>query len=116
VKGKTIFKLAMMTAILGIFLLFLLSELMKPMKIGVCDVNEGMADKEVRISGEVKEFKDISGGHTFTLKEGNCSVKVVLFSNSPDVKLEGRATVIGKVQVYKQKLEVLADEISVSKL
>lgn len=104
-KDSFILKAAVLTAIIGIGVLFLVmitAEL--PSSIIMSEI-----DSEVRISGLVNSVKNY-GQITIVTLDFKDRVDVVLFE---DINLTGQLEVVGKVDVYNGKRQLVAEKVKV---
>jgi len=118
VNEKTIIRIAAVMAVVGLAALFFL------IKVSFADSTdigtlEGMEGKSVRVEGVVTRVNVHPEGHVFfTLNDHSGSIAVVAFAGSKiEVAyslVEGqKLSVIGKVDVYKEKLEIIAKDITI---
>ena len=113
-KESTLLKVALACSLIGLFALYLISA-----KIEVRDYRpsllNGNAGEDVRLHGTITKVTD-KGGVVFIEVNQQNPVAVVLFTNS-DVKLSAGDSVeiVGEVQEYNGKEEIIAQEIKVIK-
>jgi DNA/RNA endonuclease YhcR with UshA esterase domain len=108
-----IIKISIAAAILGIVALFFLLRYNKQNMIKISDLRQGQTE---RITGMINSVYISKGGHAF-LKVADTSgeISVIAFNNSnievQDLGLGDQISVLGRVEEYKGKLEIIAKEI-----
>jgi len=109
-KAKNLILLA---SLVGILLLFLLPNFIKPKKISACDINNINKTKEkdyVQVQGSIiKEINLTESFKLLTIKNEGCLVEVTC--NCKSSLLNKNVSVIGKVQLYENKTQINADRI-----
>ena len=112
-KENTLLKIALVCSLIGLIALYFIST-----KIEVKDykpnlVNENIGD-DVRLIGSVTKISD-KGSVVFVEVSQQSPVTVVLFTNDDNLKLSNgdNVEVIGEVQEYNGKNEIIAQKIRV---
>lgn len=100
-------KISFIGAIAGIILLFIISENISIAKIPIGMIDESHIGRSVRFSGNVTK---ISSGEKFSSIQVDGKILVVLF-DKVNLTKGNKIEVIGKVDEYKNKIEVMADSI-----
>ena len=112
-KETTLLKIALICSLTGLIALYFISE-----KIEIKDYNAGALRKnvgdDVNLKGTVTKIND-KGNAVFVEVSQQNSVAVVLFTTDNDLKLKNgdNVEVIGKVQEYNGKNEIIAQKIRV---
>ena len=101
-------KLALLTAVLGTFLLIFLSTTLEPKQMKISEINEKMIDEYVKISVEVVKEKHYDCMVLLTVEDDTESIKVIAYK---DFNASGTIEVIGKIKNYKGILEIEAEKI-----
>ncbi len=101
-------------AAFGITMLFLLNEAIEPRELSVREINESLVGERVSVAGRVDWALEKDNFILFTLNDG-AKIKAIKFSPSWEERgLAGKGsyvTVVGKVQLYKNEIEIVAEEI-----
>lgn len=84
---------------------------MKPQKYEIMEIRDDMIGKAVTLSGTVYSISEKNGNIFLNLYDGTGNIDVVAFRTSVSVTKGQNVTVSGKVAVYNNKLEVIANEI-----
>ncbi|HZQ10582.1 MAG TPA: exodeoxyribonuclease VII large subunit [Anaerolineae bacterium] len=92
------------------------SHLVPPTPRAIASLSSDDLDKQVLIKGTVQEISDFSAGKYVTLQDDSGEIQVTLFSNvyrrvQNKLAVGGTVTVRGKVNLFRGKLEVVADEV-----
>jgi DNA/RNA endonuclease YhcR with UshA esterase domain len=111
-----IFLPAFAVSVFGLMLIVFISPSVKPPVSHVRDISASSLEKVVRFEGNVSKVQVFRGGSILlTVSDGGSDVDVFMSLDvaSPykGMKLAGRRVeVMGAVQVYKGRLEVMADK------
>lgn len=105
--ASKLLKISFIGAIVGIILLFIISENISINKISIDMIDESYIGRSVRFSGEITK---IISSEKFSSIEVDGKILVVLFEKV-DLAKGNKIEVIGKVDEYKNKIEVVADLI-----
>ena len=95
---QKLLKISLIISLLGTLLLIILSYSFQPKLININEINSNLLNQKVKISGRVISEKDYSKN----LEKGYFKV----------LTIQGKTIeVIGKVEEYKNKFQINADEI-----
>ena len=104
----------MLCAVCGIAVLLYANTALAPPKTGIAEIGRSRVGDRVSVSGRIDWVLKQEGFSLFTLDDGK-KIKVVRFSPSPEenglLEKGAMTTVFGKVQLYKNELEIVAEEI-----
>lgn len=109
-----ILKISIITAVIGVILLFVITQVFKEETIKIEDLKLGQIE---RISGMVTSVYVSRNMHVFLKVADNTGeVDVVIFENNNideayDLEVGEEVSVLGRVDEYKGKLEIIAKEI-----
>jgi len=107
---------ALLLSVFGLALLVFVSARIEPPYIEVSDVDTSLLEKNVHLRGNISEVHEFKGGSVLlTLSEDNATVDLYLSrsvaSGFDAKKLRGaKVDVIGMVQLYESKLEVVVSK------
>jgi DNA/RNA endonuclease YhcR with UshA esterase domain len=116
-RDETLLKLSLGIAVLGLIWLFIASQQTTPTGYAIAQLGDNTMDQTVRVTGTVSTVKTTAEGHSFiTLKDQTGSIQVVAFAGSKlDIPEQGqKIEVTGRLQEYKGKLEIVAEQIRTS--
>ncbi len=107
-------KISLAVTFLGIIALFLVAGNLKPIEASATLINESYVGKNVAVNSTIISVSIKDGNIFITLEEG---FKVVLFRDKAEeenyeLKRNDKISVIGKVQVYRSELEILAEQVT----
>jgi len=112
-KEKTLLKIALMCSVAGIVLLFLFSENIEIDEKAIDKINMGSIGEYVKIKGTISKLIDTESVMILTIQQPS-QITVVLFKKRPIELREGNyVEIIGKIEDYKGKTEIIADKIRV---
>ena len=108
-------KMSFVLAITGIIALFFATENLAPVQASVSEITTGYAGRDVVVNGTIKSLSIKEGNIFITLEEKD--FRIVIFRNKADdsnyaLKKGDRISAAGKVQIYKNELEVIAENVS----
>lgn len=112
--SEKILYLALSISILGLILLIYASEALEPPLSSIEEITTNGLGKNVHVIGNVERVHEFEGGSALlTLGDNNTDIDVYLPYNTAkqiDLKLlDKRVDVIGEVQVYNGRLEIIVD-------
>ncbi len=118
-EDEKIFKIALLTSLVGIVGMMFTAGFITPQKVQIEDLNLGMIDKEVSVEGVVQGVKKSKNGETYfiDLVDGSGRLNIVIFqstafdmekNNINITKLsQRRVNVVGNVAEYHGTLELI---------
>lgn len=111
-QTRTLLRLALVTSIVGLILLFFLSENLEPPLMPIKEISEKYFDSYVKVAGEITNVKETKGLYILTVEDATDEIEVVIFKDknvtfSEDTQVE----VIGKVTKYWTRLQIEAVEV-----
>lgn len=112
-KEKTLLKIALLCSVVGIVLLFLVSENIEIDEKAIDKINMDNIGDYVKIKGQLSKIIDTESVMILTIQQPS-QITVVLFKKRPIELREGNyVEVIGKIEDYEGKTEIIADKIRV---
>lgn len=122
ITDEILLKISLITALIGIIGLIIFAPSIEVKEVKIEDIDKGMIDEEVTISGVVEEIKPSATHETYFLKinDGTGIISVIVF-NSAIVEMEDSNTNIemfkeqkvkltGKITEYDSKLEIILSD------
>lgn len=119
---RSLYRISFFLAIAGIVAVFLVSSGIEPQEIRISKITGDFLGRTVSVSGIIgdKPYWHEDGHLFFTLSDGPWEMKVVFFESAAK-KLPGlknlskgmNVTVTGKVNEYKNELEIVGNEIGI---
>ena len=111
-KEKTLLKIALITSLLGILILYLISDNINLEEKNIEKITIDNKDEFVKIKGKVSNVIDTEKVTIIEITQPN-EIKVVLFKNDnkPTAIEKGQEVeIIGKVDEYEGSLEIIANK------
>jgi RecJ-like exonuclease len=102
-------KAALITSILGIFILVFLAETLEPKSRDIGSITSRDIENYVKISGDVTYIKHYSTSTLFRIQDETGEIYSIFYGSANITK--GPVTVAGKVIQYKGILEIEAEKI-----
>ena len=111
-KENTLLKIALISSLVGIFLLYFLSRTIDVREYNPSIISNEENNNYVKIKGTVTK---ITGKDNLIFMEVSQQypINVVVFDKKPELKEGDFIEVIGRIEEYKGKEEVVADRIRV---
>lgn len=112
-KETTLLKIALICSLIGLVILYLISVKIEVKDYKPAKLNENIGD-DVKLKGIVTRITD-KGNVVFIEVDQQNPIMVVVFTDDNDIKLNNgdNIEVIGEVQEYNGKNEIIAQKIRV---
>lgn len=112
-KEKTLLRIALLCSVTGIALLFIISENIEIDEKAIDKINMDNIGDYVKIKGTVAKIIETEEVMILNIEQP-AQITVFLFKNKPVTLNEGNyIEVIGKIEDYEGKTEIIADKIRV---
>ena len=121
-KDSQIFRVALITAILGLSGMILLSDKIMPQEIKIKDLNKGMLDDDVSITGVVEKVDESPRSNTYFLQviDGTGKTTAIIFDSAvldlekdnltPRSFANHRVKITGKAAEYNGNMELILND------
>jgi len=121
-NDSQIFRVALITAILGLSGMVLLSDKIMPQEISIKDLNKGMLDEDVSIVGVVEKVDESPQSNTYFLQiiDGTGRTTAVMFDSAvldlekdnvtPQTFANHRVKITGKAAEYNGNMELILND------
>ena len=107
-----LFKISLAVSIFGIFLLLLLSNIIEPELVPISKISDSMLNKKVKIQGEIFKIQDKQSFKILSIEDNTGKIDVLCnCKNESQIKNNQKIIVAGKVQAYRDYLQISADKI-----
>jgi len=115
-KEKTLFKLALVCSIIGLMVLFFVSENIKIKEIDVGKITDSEVGKEIRVIGVVNRITDTE--KVMFLEVGQEKVEdidVILFKEEEKINIKkgDHVELLGEIEEYNEDYNILANAVKV---
>jgi len=111
---KVLFKISLLSGLLGIFIIFLILERVDLNDSNIGSINLTLVDQEVKIKGYITNFKETPGLYLITIKDNTGEIPVIVFKENPiNLSKNQLIEIYGIIVEYKSKPEVQAKTIKV---
>lgn len=105
-------KLTLSISLLGIFILLTITTLTKPKTLQINQITKQDINKNIQITGELIQTKSpLENFQILTIKDSKGEINI-LTNKILNLKKSQQLTIIGKVQEYKNQLQIQADKIT----
>ena len=110
-RDKTLIKIALTWSLIGIVALLFVSEFHETEKINIIELGEYIG-KIVYVQGNVTKTIYSDAVTIFEIEDNTGEIKVVAFEKmNKTINENDEIRAFGKVKIYKNELEVIADKI-----
>ena len=108
-------KITLVLSIIGILLLFFISDKIKPKEYSLSELSKEVLEKEIKVKGEITKITEKPELTIMYIKDSTeKEIKVISFGKL-NLKKGLNIEVIGKLKSYKNELEIEAKEINLIK-
>tara|TARA_Y100000310_G_C20312809_1_gene637008 strand:- start:360 stop:704 length:345 start_codon:yes stop_codon:yes gene_type:complete len=111
-KEKTLLNIALIGSLVGLFILYLVSDIMMVEEISLDRIAGIDYGTKVKVKGIVENVINAENVVIFEVMQPN-SVTVVLFESGVSVSEGDMVEVIGEIEEYEGKREVIGDKVRV---
>ena len=113
-EENKLFKIAIVTSLVGLFVMIFISENIEVLMVKIGNINEEMLGEKVNINGVVNSKRDLPGIVILNVSDDTGSIKVVAYKKNKKilVKKNDNVDVEGLVRDYEGELEVMAEMIN----
>jgi aspartyl/asparaginyl-tRNA synthetase len=99
-------------SIIGIFSLLILYYFSEPKLLKINQIDLTYLEKNIKLQGKVIDIQESTSFQTITLKDSTGKIKVFVYNNKLALKNNSQIRVIGKIQDYNSKIELVANKIT----
>ena len=113
-QQERISQIALLVSIAGVALLLLSAELLEARQVKIGEIDETMIGLEVRVEARVLSKYEKDNIVFMQLYDGTGKIKAVVFNASEEQRAligKGFASFEGKVQLYREELELVVEEV-----
>jgi len=106
-----IHKLSFIISLVGILTLLLIINIQEPPLIKISEINEKLLNKQIKVQGQIINTKNHANGFTILTIKDNENNQIQAICNCPNIEQDTGVEIIGKVEEYKNTLQIRADKI-----
>jgi|GEM_PF-1204272 len=116
-ETRTLLKLALVIALVSIFIIAILADRLEPPTRKIETINEKNLDEWVKIQGRVTQQKEYETLKIITVNDGMASIDCILPKEFNILNLENNnVEILGKVIDYKGNFEIKVAKIKILKI
>ncbi|MBI2667308.1 exodeoxyribonuclease VII large subunit [Candidatus Woesearchaeota archaeon] len=113
-EESTIFKLALLSSLVGIFIILLVAENLEVKLYNISSITNDNLDEKVKVNGEIISIRETPGLIIMDLKDETGVIKVILFKEGEvNINRNDKVEIIGKVIKYRNYLEIETESIKI---
>lgn len=113
-------KISLTISLLGIVILLILANTLEPKLTNIKELTINDLNKKVKIQGKIENIKNYENSKTnelfyiLTISDNTGKIDAVLnIKKTLNLKINQNATIIGRVNTYKNQLQIQAEKIVV---
>lgn len=111
-KTRSLLKLSLITAMIGIFIIVILADNLEPEIKNISIINEKMIDEWIKIKGNITNQQNINGLTIFTIYDGTAGIRAIIYKDTQN--FEGsEVIVLGKIIEYKNEIEIQIEKMQI---
>ena len=119
ITDDKLLKIALVTSLIGIIGLIIFTPTIEVKEVDIKDINRGMIDEEVKITGMITDVAQSSSKTTYflTINDGDAQIPLIIFESqvadiqSKNLDIEDfenrKVQVVGTVTQYNSELELI---------
>jgi len=109
---KTLLKISITIAVIGIFSLLILANALPIKQYKIKDINNNLIEKKIQVQGQITNIKSYkeSDFQVITLNDDTGNIDITI-DNIQNLTKNKTIVVIGKVKTYKKDIQIQADKI-----
>lgn len=110
---EVLLKVSLVFSVLGVLLLLLVANAYEPKLTSISEINDKMLEKKVKISGTILKIEDKETFQILSVKDDSGKIDVLCECGeiNSTIKVNQEIFVVGKVQAYKDYLQINAEKI-----
>ncbi|MBW6461711.1 MAG: hypothetical protein K0B07_01555 [DPANN group archaeon] len=112
ISSRDIIYLSFTITLLGLILLVYATNTFTPEITQIKYIDESFQGKYVFICGTVKNIKTIGQNTIITLESENVQINSIFFDTKQNIKLNNNICIKGRLEIYKNTIEILGDKIT----
>lgn len=113
-KEKTLLKISLITAIIGILVLLFILDRISLSNINISNLTKENLDEKVKIKAELIKVTETPGLYLLTVKDFSGEISVIVFKDEQlELKQGDVLEIEGQIASYKDKIEIIAKKITV---
>jgi DNA/RNA endonuclease YhcR with UshA esterase domain len=111
-QEKTLLKISLITALIGIFILLIILDRIDISDSNINLINKTMIDQQIKIKGEITRLTETPGLYILNVKDDTGNIDVIIFKEEKIELEKGKVIEIqGTVTEYQGKVEIIAKKI-----
>ncbi len=111
-NNKSLLKISLTISIIGILILLILANTIKPEELKIKDISNKYLDKKIQTKGEITSIKIYKESNFQVITVSDKSYKIdSTLNNIQNLTINQSITLIGTVKKYKNNLQIQAEKI-----
>ncbi|MEK6952270.1 MAG: OB-fold nucleic acid binding domain-containing protein [Nanoarchaeota archaeon] len=112
-EEKTLFKISLICSLLGLLILFTISDSIQIKRYDIKDITKDLEGKEIKIQGIITRISETPGLYIFDIQDETGKITAVLFKEENiNLTLNSNIKAEGKIKIYKDKPELEISQIT----
>jgi len=111
-EEKTLFKISLICSLLGLLILFTISDSIEVKEYKIKDITPELEGKEVKVQGSITRISETPGLYIFDIQDQTGKITSILFKEENlNLTLNSKILAQGKIKIYKNKPELEISKI-----
>ncbi len=110
-KKKQLYKISIFLSVIGLTLMYASSLYLEPKTVDVKEIDRSQTGEVLEVKGTAVNVTNTGSNLFMDLKDSTGSIMVVDFDSKSSISDGDSLSVIGSVELYEGKLEIIAREI-----
>lgn len=110
-KRRQLYKISVFLSVIGLTLMYASSLYLEPETVDIEKIDQSQAGEVLAISGTAANVTSTGSNLFMDIKDSTGSIMVVNFDSGISISEGASVSVIGSVELYEGKLEIIAREI-----
>lgn len=108
---KQLYKISVFLSVIGLTLMYASSLYLEPETVNIEKIDQSQAGEVLAIKGTAANVTSTGSNLFMDIKDSTGSIMVVDFDSETSISEGAKVSVIGSVELYEGKLEIIAREI-----
>ena len=113
-QDQNLFKVSLIIASIGTFIILLLSEYQEIELINIQDINKEQLETKVKVRGTILSIQETPGMYILKIKDSSATIPLIIFKEDPlNLERGAQIEVTGKLTEYRNELEIIVERIRI---
>lgn len=111
-QEKTLFRISLICALIGLMIILWVSETITIPEYKISEINKDILDKTIKVNAKITMIKETQSLDILTIEDETGKIKMIIFKEDPlNLSKGDQVSIQGIVREYKNELEIEASKI-----